>query len=193
MLANKINDHLDKNCLKGSSKSTASSQSNLAPLFNAKGRKESDARKESSTQLKRHSDTRLSGPLTKRNKVSHHFEDAAPLAEKMRPRTLAQFVGQCHITASDTLFRQAISRRSIGSMIFWGPPGYISLFHEIYLFSFWFRCGKTTLGRLLAHETDSIFKELSATNVGINDVRGVFEEARNTLALSGKCGRLSIA
>ncbi|KAK0225795.1 DNA polymerase III, clamp loader complex, gamma/delta/delta subunit [Armillaria fumosa] len=63
-----------------------------------------------------------------------------------------------------------VSNGSLGSMIFWGPPG----------------CGKTTLARLFARRTGSVFKELSATVVGINDVRAVFEEAKNTLSLTGR-------
>ncbi|EGN99902.1 hypothetical protein SERLA73DRAFT_180189 [Serpula lacrymans var. lacrymans S7.3] len=59
---------------------------------------------------------------------------------------------------------------TIGSMIFWGPPG----------------CGKTTLARLLADQTDATFKELSATSSGINDVRVVFEEAKGSLVMTGR-------
>ncbi|ESK82413.1 replication-associated recombination protein a [Moniliophthora roreri MCA 2997] len=64
----------------------------------------------------------------------------------------------------------SLASGSLGSMILWGPPG----------------CGKTTLARLIAKQTNSIFKELSATIVGINDVRPVFEEAKNTLSLTGR-------
>lgn len=58
----------------------------------------------------------------------------------------------------------------MGSIIFWGPPG----------------CGKTTLARLLARRTEAVFKELSATDVGIKEVRQVFEEAKGLLSLTGR-------
>ncbi|KAF9461329.1 P-loop containing nucleoside triphosphate hydrolase protein [Collybia nuda] len=99
-----------------------------------------------------------------------HLEVAAPLAEKLRPKTLSLFVGQNHLVGPNSLLRTTISKGPIGSIIFWGPPG----------------CGKTTLARIMANQTGCLFKELSATGVGINDVRVVLEEAKSTLALTGK-------
>ncbi|KAI0047784.1 P-loop containing nucleoside triphosphate hydrolase protein [Auriscalpium vulgare] len=98
--------------------------------------------------------------------ISSRLAAAAPLPERLRPRSLDDFVGQNHLT--DTLLQSDAA--AIGSMIFWGPPG----------------CGKTTLARLLAKRTDAVFKELSATIVGINDVRPLFEEAKKTLQLTGR-------
>ncbi|KAG6856095.1 hypothetical protein H0H87_007431 [Tephrocybe sp. NHM501043] len=105
-------------------------------------------------------------PPQKRSRLAH-LEAAAPLAEKLRPNALSDFVGQRHLTGHDSLLMKTLDA---GSIIFWGPPG----------------CGKTTLARLIAKEADCVFKELSATIVGINDVRATFEEAKNALALTGR-------
>ncbi|KAG8768841.1 hypothetical protein FRC15_004899, partial [Serendipita sp. 397] len=95
---------------------------------------------------------------------------SAPLAEKLRPRTLQDFVGQDHLTGENSLLLSLIESRAMGSMILWGPPG----------------CGKTTLARLLATTVDATFKELSATSSGIGDVKTIFEEAKRTLKLTGR-------
>ncbi|KAI4528644.1 P-loop containing nucleoside triphosphate hydrolase protein [Schizophyllum commune Loenen D] len=120
---------------------------------------------------KRTQDDTPSGPSAKRTRTGvSNLQAAAPLAEKLRPSTLTEFVGQAHLTASDSLLMSTINNGAAGSMIFWGPPG----------------CGKTTLARLIAKHTGSIFRELSATEAGIKDVRAVFEEAKNTLMLTGR-------
>ncbi|KIM30721.1 hypothetical protein M408DRAFT_66262 [Serendipita vermifera MAFF 305830] len=95
---------------------------------------------------------------------------SAPLAEKLRPRVLSDFVGQEHLIGDGSLLLSLVESRAIGSMILWGPPG----------------CGKTTLARLLSTSTDGIFKELSATSSGIADVKKIFDEAKRTLKLTGK-------
>lgn len=59
----------------------------------------------------------------KRNKFSSHLQAAAPLAEKLRPNTLSEFVGQSHLTGPDSLLLSILEKGSMGSMIFWGPPG----------------------------------------------------------------------
>ncbi|KIY44381.1 P-loop containing nucleoside triphosphate hydrolase protein [Fistulina hepatica ATCC 64428] len=100
--------------------------------------------------------------------VKSPFQAVAPLAERLRPQSLDDFVGQTHLTAPDSLLMSSLRHGSTGSMIFWGPPG----------------CGKTTLARLLAKHTNSIFKELSATGVGINDIRNVVDGAKNDLVLT---------
>ncbi|KAJ4498349.1 DNA polymerase III, clamp loader complex, gamma/delta/delta subunit [Lentinula lateritia] len=102
--------------------------------------------------------------------MSTNVSQAAPLAERLRPSLLADFVGQAHLTEVGSMLMNSINNGSLGSMIFWGPPG----------------CGKTTLARLVAKQTGSIFKELSATIVGINEVRPIFEEAKNALRLTGR-------
>ncbi|KAJ3913641.1 hypothetical protein F5877DRAFT_51978 [Lentinula edodes] len=109
---------------------------------------------------------------SKRQKISMNVSQAAPLAERLRPSLLADFVGQAHLTEVGSMLMNSINNGSLGSMIFWGPPGRV--------------CGKTTLARLVAKQTGSIFKELSATIVGINEVRPIFEEAKNALRLTGR-------
>ncbi|RPD78602.1 P-loop containing nucleoside triphosphate hydrolase protein [Lentinus tigrinus ALCF2SS1-7] len=102
--------------------------------------------------------------------ASSRLQSAAPLAERLRPRSLEEFVGQPHLTEPGSLLRSHLDRGATGSIIFWGPPG----------------CGKTTLARLLAKRTDAVFKELSATDSGIAEVRAIVEEAKSLLALTGR-------
>jgi len=84
-----------------------------------------------------------------------------PLAERMRPHTLEDFIGQGHLVAEGSLIRSMLERGSIGSMIFWGPPG----------------VGKTTLARIIAQQTGMPFFSLSAIASGVKDVRSVLEQA----------------
>jgi putative ATPase len=94
-------------------------------------------------------------------------ETAQPLAARMRPRTLEEFVGQEHLLAPGKSLREAIERGSITSMVFWGPPG----------------SGKTTLGRLIAQYTDRDFVPFSAVTEGIPKVREVVAEAEQRLQM----------
>jgi putative ATPase len=98
-----------------------------------------------------------------------HEEQAAeaPLAARLRPRTLAEFVGQDHIVGSGTVLRGAIERGELFSMLLWGPPG----------------CGKTTLARLIAAETGARLAQLSAVASGTADVRAAIKGAREARAL----------
>ncbi len=90
-------------------------------------------------------------------------EASKPLAERMRPGNLSEFIGQSHITGQGTLIRHAIESDRIFSMILWGPPG----------------CGKTTLARIFAKETRSHFVQFSAVLSGVKEIRSVIEEAGN--------------
>lgn len=92
------------------------------------------------------------------------FESAAPrpLADRLRPRTLDEVVGQDHLLNPDGPLGRMVAARRLASMILWGPPG----------------CGKTTIARLLAHSTDLHFEPLSAVFSGVADLRKVFDAAR---------------
>lgn len=95
---------------------------------------------------------------------------AQPLAARMRPRTLAEFVGQEQFLGEGKLLRRLLKADRLGSLIFYGPPG----------------TGKTTLARLLATETRSIFRQLSAVTSGVKELREVLGEARERLETSGR-------
>jgi putative ATPase len=89
-------------------------------------------------------------------------EAGRPLAERMRPRRLAEFIGQQHVVGAGSLIRMAAEQDRVFSMILWGPPG----------------CGKTTLARIIAGETRSHFVHFSAVLSGVREIRAVIEEAR---------------
>jgi len=97
-------------------------------------------------------------------------EASKPLAEKMRPERLDEFIGQRHIVAKGTLIYNAINRDRIFSMILWGPPG----------------SGKTTLARIIAGETRSYFTHFSAVLSGVKEIRAVIEDAKNQQKLYQK-------
>ena len=84
-----------------------------------------------------------------------------PLAERMRPQSLAEFVGQEHLVGEGAVLRQAIERGKIPSFILWGPPG----------------VGKTTLAQLIAKLLNKPFYQLSAINAGVKDIREAIESA----------------
>lgn len=85
-----------------------------------------------------------------------------PLADRLRPQKLDEVVGQEHLTGPDGVLTRMIASRSLGSLIFWGPPG----------------TGKTTVARLLAGETELAFEQISAIFSGVADLKKVFEAAR---------------
>lgn len=94
----------------------------------------------------------------------------APLAERMRAKTLSEFLGQEHIVSETGLLRRAIKLDRLGSCIFWGPPG----------------CGKTTLANVIANGTDGNFVKLNAVNSGVADVKRVIDQAQQNAKLYGK-------
>src|SRR5690242_12612201 len=96
--------------------------------------------------------------------VTTLFESQAPqpLADRLRPRRLAEVVGQDHLLGPDGPIGRMVANRKLASMILWGPPG----------------CGKTTIARLLAQGTDLAFQPLSAVFSGVADLRKVFDAAK---------------
>src|ERR1700693_4570418 len=90
-------------------------------------------------------------------------DDHAPLAARMRPRTLEEFVGQAHLVGEKGALRRLVEHGRLASMVLWGPPG----------------SGKTTLGRLLAEAVGARFATLSAVMSGVADVRAVIAGARH--------------
>jgi len=98
-------------------------------------------------------------------------EDAAkPLAERMRPAKLHEFIGQEHVVGKGTLLRKAMENDQVFSMILWGPPG----------------CGKTTLARMIAGETKSYFIHFSAVLAGVKEIRAVIDVAGEQQKLYGR-------
>ncbi len=98
------------------------------------------------------------------------LESVAPLAQRLRPHTLDEFVGQAGVVGPDSALRRAIASDRVPSMIFYGPPG----------------SGKTTLARIVAATTQAYFEELSAVQVGVSDVRRVLGEAHDRLGGNGR-------
>jgi putative ATPase len=101
------------------------------------------------------------------NQAEAQMAESRPLAERMRPQNLDDFVGQQEAVGPGSLLYQAITNDRIFSIIFWGPPG----------------CGKTTLARIIARHTKSHFVHFSAVLSGVKDIRAVIAEAREQLAI----------
>lgn len=97
-------------------------------------------------------------------------ETEAPLASRLRPRTLEEVVGQRHILGRDKLLYRAIRADKLGSVIFYGPPG----------------TGKTTLARVIANTTSAEFKQINATVAGKKDMEEVVREAKDALGMYGR-------
>ncbi|KQC10959.1 MAG: AAA family ATPase [Smithella sp. SDB] len=94
-----------------------------------------------------------------------YTKESAPLAERMRPQSVSEFIGQRHLLGDDCLLKRAIEEDKLFSVIFWGPPG----------------SGKTTLARILARETKSNFVSFSAVLSGVKEIRAVIDEAKDML------------
>ncbi len=92
-----------------------------------------------------------------------------PLAERLRPKTLKEYIGQKHLVGEGAILRQMIERGTLSSFILWGPPG----------------VGKTTLARIIAHELERPFYTLSAVTSGVKEVREVIDKAKRYAAING--------
>ena len=99
-----------------------------------------------------------------------NIKTMSPLAERMRPRTLDEFLGQGKIVGEGSLLRRAISADKLGSCIFYGPPG----------------TGKTTLANIIAENTNANFVKLNAVTSGVADAKKVIDEAKDLLRMYGK-------
>ena len=102
--------------------------------------------------------------------LQNNEKTMAPLAERMRPRTLDEFLGQGKIVGQGSLLRRAIAADKLGSCIFYGPPG----------------TGKTTLANIIAENTNAAFVKLNAVTSGVAYAKKVIDEARDRLRMYGK-------
>jgi len=105
-----------------------------------------------------------------------NLDQAKPLAARMRPRTLDEFVGQQHFLGEGKLLRRILAADRLSSVIFYGPPG----------------CGKTSLAEVIAGQTKSVFSRLNAASAGVKEVRSLLDQARDRLAAGGKATLLFV-
>ena len=104
------------------------------------------------------------------HRMARDLDRLAPLAERMRPRNLAEFVGQEHILGPDTVLRRSLDAGHIPSMVLWRPPG----------------TGKTTLAQIIANSDNAHFDRVSAVTSGVADLRRVVSEAADRLGMHGE-------
>ena len=103
------------------------------------------------------------------NEEAENFDRVRPLAARMRPRSLEEFVGQQHLVGEGQLLWRLLQAKQLGSVIMYGPPG----------------TGKTTLARLLAGHLSYAYRPLSAVTSGVKEIREVLDEARRQVATGG--------
>ena len=104
------------------------------------------------------------------HRMERDLDRLAPLAERMRPRSLAEFVGQEHILGPDTVLRRSLDAGHVPSIVLWGPPG----------------TGKTTLAQIIANSASAHFERVSAVTSGVADLRRVVSDAADRLGMHGE-------
>ena len=104
------------------------------------------------------------------HRMERDLDRLAPLAERMRPRSLDEFVGQEHVVGRDTVLRRSLDAGHVPSMVLWGPPG----------------TGKTTLAQIIAQSASAHFERVSAVTSGVADLRRVVSDARDRLGMNGE-------
>src|SRR5688572_17179997 len=109
-------------------------------------------------------------PETPHSALRTPHSEVAPLAARMRPRTLDEILGQEHILGPGRTLRKAIEADRVPSLILWGPPG----------------SGKTTLARVIANLTHAQFAPVSAVSAGVADLRRIVKEAQDRLSEDGQ-------
>ena len=105
-----------------------------------------------------------------------NLDKVKPLAARMRPRNLDEFVGQQHFLGEGKLLRRILEADRLSSVIFYGPPG----------------CGKTSLAEVIAGQTKSVFSRLNAASAGVKEVRTLLDQARDRLSTGGKATLLFV-
>ncbi len=103
------------------------------------------------------------------NLFENNLTKFSPLADRMRPNSFEEFVGQKHLVSPNSFLTRAIKSGNVGSCIFYGPPG----------------CGKTTIAGLIANECKGVFKKLNAVSSGVGDAKEIISEAKTNLELYG--------
>lgn len=192
---NNINSHLDSDCAKlveDPGQAESSSQNGVASFFKTPARKavglpvssqspvpEVSSVKDADSIKKRPVDeltategpdlTPTKEPLPKRAKPNSALQEAAPLAERMRPRSLDDIFGQ-ELIGPHGVLRELIESNRVPSMVLWGGPG----------------TGKTTIARLVAHIVGARFVEINSTSTGVAECKKIFSDSRNELALTGR-------
>eukprot|EP00698_Gefionella_okellyi_P000074 TRINITY_DN1005_c0_g1_i1.p1 TRINITY_DN1005_c0_g1~~TRINITY_DN1005_c0_g1_i1.p1 ORF type:complete len:557 (+),score=109.52 TRINITY_DN1005_c0_g1_i1:35-1672(+) len=137
----------------------------LAPIFNSTSKPTLARQQQNSGPIMIDDAPTIAAPTT-----SEIRKQSTPLAERMRPVNLDEVLGHNSVVGPGTLLRNLLDTDRIPSMILWGPPG----------------CGKTTLAKLICKHTRSVFKQISAVNSGLANVRDVLQEAANQRKLSGR-------